>query len=337
MSRPEQFTHAQLIDPGLMLAYQIAERSNGTDFLDAGIASRSSGSKVARLLMAGASMGLIGGLATEVVSNNAPEASADYQCAVPDYYVTEYVYDNLGNEVGSLQRGYCYDAPKPTPTTSPAPGPTPTSPPSGGNPTPAPRPTTPATTSPFSEVDEDGDSWSITIKKSTGETFSGWDIDDKSPGLGEEGLIILQSEMQLRGLDFNGITDDIKLVAQTVHPDQWSLYLSEILSVPATTTTTTTIPETSTTVPSETSTTIEELETSSTGASETSTTEKEATAAVVDTDSSDGSGNKKLLAAVLGVLGVLGLGGTVVAARRHREDESQIPPQSFGESPVAGN
>ena len=58
--------------------------------------------------------GLIGGMCLVGV------AQADYPCPIPDYYATEYFYDNNGNEVGAERVGYCYGGPS-TPTNPPTP------------------------------------------------------------------------------------------------------------------------------------------------------------------------------------------------------------------------
>jgi hypothetical protein len=102
-------------------------------------------------------------------------------------------------------------------------------------------PTTTETTSPFAEVNNDNDAWTIVVDKKTGEKQSGWDVNDYSEGLGQVGVDQYIAELSLRGLELDPKynNDSAKLVAMTVNPADWGAYFGDMLAVPATTTTTT--------------------------------------------------------------------------------------------------
>lgn len=181
-------------------------------------------------------------------------AHADYACnSGVDYYLP----NPKGPDFPDI--GMCEgDPPTTTPHTSPNTTPTtPTTQPrnTGGGPAAVSTTTPSQTTSPNIEQNADADDWSIVVNKNDGSRVSGWDVDDNSPGLGQEGINRYLVELTARGLDPGNpqyYNDSISLIVQTVNPADWSKYLDEVLSIPTTSTetatTTTTTAASSTTI-----------------------------------------------------------------------------------------
>jgi hypothetical protein len=114
MSQPEiELTVAQQIDPGMMLAHQLSEQGRNVSILNIDSTRIYSGNRVAALVMLGASLGIVGGMANDVFGDNNRTAYADKIC------------------VGTNPDGSCaewIDIDVPTPTQPPNPTPTKPSP-----------------------------------------------------------------------------------------------------------------------------------------------------------------------------------------------------------------
>jgi hypothetical protein len=237
-------------------------------------------------------------------------------------------------------------APRPTTTTTPRP----TNPPSpggggsssggsgggstSGDSTATPRPAETTTTI---DLDIDND----TFLRGTGFLP---DIDDNSPGLGEQGAI----EARTLGIDVDSGSEEANLnlqIAYTVNPNDWgrvvdnyAIYGINVLNTTTTSTTSTSTSTTTTTQVDIVADTSENEDSANSAAGVESTTEKRPTTVIAESDSGDGSGNNKLFTAGLAALAIAGLTGLtgLIARRRRNEDEPQISPQEFGESPAVG-
>lgn len=341
MTQPELSWAQQ--DPGMMLALQ-GDTLRPEEEILAPAGNRRFGKLVARGALA-LGLGVVGAGIYETYDSE--PASAEAPCADNEYVA---YWEDFNND-GIKQLGEVTCKPIPTTTTPTTRPPATTQPPSsgggggsgggsgGGTPTTQPpRPTT--TTSPFIEVNDDGDAWSVTVDKNTGEKVGGWDVNDDSPGLGEQGITQLQGEMSARGLDPATLTDAQKLTAMTVHPDAWGWYFADILSVPTTTTTTTTIaPETTTTqaeVIASTAAPTTEVQASSTVAEQPSTTQaQEAVAGGNDESDDDGSSSANVIRNGIIAGASIALSGLLIfgfARRRHKKEEP-TPRGPYGGNP----
>jgi hypothetical protein len=185
----------------------------------------------------------LGGALGGVYATGAEVVHADYPC---DYGADYSVQDPRGPQYPDIDM--CYGDPptttekptnttvKPTQTTQSGGGGNNGGGSGGGNGS-----TPTQTTSPFAEVNNDNDAWTIVVDKKTGEKQSGWDVNDYSEGLGQVGVDQYIAELSLRGLELDPKynNDSAKLVAMTVNPADWGAYFGDMLAVPATTTTTT--------------------------------------------------------------------------------------------------
>jgi hypothetical protein len=358
MSHNENLAQVHLPEPIFMTDIVLDQQAEQS------IVEKNGSSKIGRLMVLGLAVGSVFGLVSEAADSDTPEAHADYRCAVADYYVTVDIYDAAGNWIGQRDEGWCYGSPSPTPTNPPNTQP-PTNPPSngrgggnsGGGNTGGGGGTT-ATTIPYGnrdndgdginnsndncddlsnpgqenfDSDADGDACDIDMDGDTYPNQGGVyfnDADDLSPGIGEAGV----EQARVNNIDVDSGSEEANLnrvVAFTVNPNDWQRtidnYAAYGVEVMTATTTTTSIPETSTTAPIGTTTT-EELETSTsvaeiidttiptTEAVEPSTTELEVVPVANDSDGDKDS----MLPIGLGIAGLAGFAGLAVYVSRKR-------------------
>jgi hypothetical protein len=360
MSHSENLAQAQLPEPIFMTDLELGQQAEQS------IVGKNGSSKIGRLMVLGLAVGSVFGLVSEVADSDTPEAYADYRCAIPDYYVSTDIFDAAGNWIGQRDEGWCFGSPSPTPTNPPNNGGGNTGGSSGGsgggN---SGGGGTTATTIPYGSRDNDGDGIinnndncddvinpgqenfdsdadgdacdndkdNDTVPNQGGVYFD--DADDFSTGLGEAGV----EQARVGNIDVDSgseIANINRVITFSVHPNDWqrtidnyAVYGIEVMT--ATTTTTSSIPETSTSAPIESTTTVDEQETSSTEAElvetitpttdvlESSTTDLEVVPVTTDSESDS---NSMLPIGLFGIAGLAGLTGLAVYVNRRRNHEA---------------